>query len=329
MNKWLLKPAVLLIAVLVLAALVASYIYASRSKPEIDEQARQAAPGNFIRLSNGIVHYEMAGPETAKTVVLVHGLATPSFIWDNNFNALVSAGFRVLRYDHYGRGFSDRPDMVYDRDLYDQQLLELLQKLGVKPPVYLVGESMGGAVAVVFTDRHADMVAKLALIAPAGFPIEESLTIRLAKLPIIGDYLMALFGDWAVLAEVNEAFVHPEKLPEFEKKFKLPLQYAGFQRAMLSTLRYLDMNGLSETYYRIGKQQIPVLLLWGRKDQVLPFENSAKVKAAIPHLLFRDIDGAGHNLGYEFPEVVNPILQDFLSQKTSAYLEQDKQKTPF
>ena len=125
---------------------------------------------------------------------------------------------------------------------------------------------------------------------------------------------MALFGDWAVLAEVNDAFVHPEKLPEFEKKFKLPLQYAGFQRAMLSTFRHLDMNGLSETYYRIGEQQIPVLLLWGRKDRVLPFENNEKVKAAIPHLLFRDIDGAGHNLGYEFPEVVNPILLDFLSQ---------------
>lgn len=312
--KGSLKPTALLTVILILVALVASYIYASTSKPALDEEARQAAPGRFIHLSRGIVHYEMAGPENAETVVLIHGLATPSFVWDNNYQALLSAGFRVLRYDHYGRGFSDRPDVVYDRDLYDQQLLELLQKLDLKPPVHLVGLSMGGAVATIFADRHPDSVARLGLIAPAGFPIEESLAVKLVKLPILGDYLMALVGDRVVLAGVKEAFVDPGKLPAFEEKFKVPLQYAGFQRAILSTLRHMHMNSLAETYHRVGKQQKPVLLLWGRKDQVLPFANSEKVREAIPHLLFRDIDGAGHNLNYENPEIVNPMLQEFLSQ---------------
>jgi pimeloyl-ACP methyl ester carboxylesterase len=204
--------------------------------------------------------------------------------------------------------------VVYDRDLYDQQLVDLLQKLHIRFPVDVVGESMGGAVAAIFADRHPDMVANLALMAPAGFPVEESLAIKIAKVPMLGDYLMAIVGDRVVLAGVKEAFVNPDKLPQFEQKFKVQLQYAGFQRAILSTLRDMGMNSLSETFHRIGKQQKPTLLLWGRKDQVLPFDNSEKVKEAIPHLVFHDIAGAGHNLGYEFSEIVNPMLLEFLSQ---------------
>jgi len=306
------RSTTLLIVIIVVVAVAVSYIYAITSKPALDDEARQAAPGSFIQLSKGMVHYEMVGPGNAETVVLIHGLATPSFIWDHNVAALVGAGFRVLRYDHYGRGFSDRPDVVYDRDLYDQQLLELLQKLNVKLPVHLVGLSMGGAVATIFADRHSDRVARLCLIAPAGFPIEEPLVVRLAQLPVIGDYLMAVIGDRVVLEGVKDAFVDPDKLAGFEEKFNVPLQYAGFQQAVLSTLRHMDMNSLSETYRRVGKQQKPVLLLWGRKDHVLPFENSEKLKQAIPHLLFRDIAGAGHNLNYENPEIVNPMLTEFL-----------------
>jgi len=312
MIKRALKSKALLIVILVVLALIASYLYAVTSKPELDEEARQAAPGSFIQLSKGMVHYEIAGPESARTVVLINGLATPYFIWDNNYDALVRAGFRVLRYDHYGRGFSDRPDVVYDRELHDQQLLELLQKLDIKSPVHLIGLSMGGAVATIFADRHPDMVAKLGLIAPAGFPIDEPLIVKLAAMPILGDYLMAVVGDRVILEGVKEAFVDPDNLPAFEEKFNVPLQYAGFQRAVLSTLRHMDINNLAETYHRVGQQQKPVLLLWGHKDNVLPFANNEKVREAIPHLVFRDIVDAGHNLNYENPEIVNPMLQEFL-----------------
>ncbi len=315
MRKRLSNPNTLLFLVLLVVALVGFSIYANTLKPELDDAARQAAPGQFISLSQGMVHYEMRGPASAETVVLVHGLATPYFIWDNNVQALLSAGFRVLRYDHYGRGYTDRPDVVYDRDLYDQQLLELLSKLEITSPVHLVGESMGGAVAVTFTARHPDKVARLALIAPAGFPVKESLAIMFAKLPILGDGLMALFGDRVILEGVKEAFVDPDKLTDYEDRFKVQMGYAGFLRAILSTLRHMDMHNLVDTYQLVGRQQKPVLLLWGNKDQVLPFENSDRVRAAIPHLAFHEIDGAGHNLGYEFHKIVNPLLLEFLSAK--------------
>ena len=285
------------------------------ARPLLDDNARQQAAGQFVHLSDGQVHYQLTGPTDGRTVVLVHGLATPSFIWDKNVSALVAAGFRVLRYDHFGRGFSDRPKIRYDRDLYDRQLLELLQRLDIEQPVDVVGLSMGGAVAVVFTDRHPEWVNRLCLLAPAGMPLKLPWTIRLAKVPLLGELLMALVGDKVVEAGVMEAFVNPGDLEDFEQQFRLPLRYQGFHHALLSTLRHMDMNNMIDTYKRVGKQSRPTLLVWGSKDQVLPFDNYHRVMAAMPHTEFHPLDGAGHNLNYENPELVNPILTEFLSRE--------------
>jgi pimeloyl-ACP methyl ester carboxylesterase len=135
----------------------------------LDAEARSRASGEFVALPDGMVHYEMAGPPGGQTVVLVHGFSIPYYIWDPTFGALVETGLRVLRYDLYGRGYSDRPDTVYDSDLFDRQLLGLLSALDVDRPVNLVGLSMGGPIAVVFTDRHPQMVHKLGLISATGY----------------------------------------------------------------------------------------------------------------------------------------------------------------
>jgi len=66
---------------------------------------------------------------------------------------------RVLRYDLYGRGFSDRPDTVYNQTCFDKQLCELLTALGNDKPINLIGLSMGGAIAIGFADKHPELVA--------------------------------------------------------------------------------------------------------------------------------------------------------------------------
>jgi pimeloyl-ACP methyl ester carboxylesterase len=306
------KIFILILFVLIVAFLIVSYEVSISKKPVITDEARKTAPGHFIQLSKGVIHYELMGHENGQTVVMVHGFTTPYFVWDYNVSKLINAGFRVLRYDHYGRGFSDRPDVAYDRDLYDQLLIELLQKLNIKTPVHLVGLSMGGAICVVFADRHPGMVSSVSLIAPAGFPVEEPFAIKLAQAPVIGDYIMAVLGDRVVLKGVKKAFVHPENLPEYENKFIVQMKYKGYNQSLLSTMRYMNMDQLSDTYERLGKQNTPVLLIWGNKDQVLPFSNSKKIKAAIQHVEFHEIENAGHNVNYENPEIVNPILVKFL-----------------
>src|SRR4051794_2812976 len=79
----------------------------------LDDAARRDAPGKFVRLSDGMTHYRIDGPDSGRTIVLAHGFSVPLYIWDSTAAALASAGYRVVRYDAYGRGFSDRPDVEY------------------------------------------------------------------------------------------------------------------------------------------------------------------------------------------------------------------------
>jgi pimeloyl-ACP methyl ester carboxylesterase len=312
MKKGKFKIIGLIIFILIVVFFITTYAVSVLKKPEINDEARKDVAGKFIQLSKGTVHYELSGPENGEIVVMIHGFTTPYFVWDNNVEAVKKAGFRILRYDHYGRGFSDRPNVKYNRDLYDQLLVELLQKLNIKTPVHIVGLSMGGAITMIFADRHSELVSSISLIAPAGFPIYEPFLVKLAQAPIIGDYIMNVLGDSLIIIGQRKAFVHPEKHPEYEEQFKAQMKYRGFNRSLLSTLRYMDMDHLSDVYDRIGKLNKPALLIWGNNDQILPFSNSEKVQSAIPHIEFHEIDGAGHNVNYENPDVVNSILLDFL-----------------
>src|SRR5574338_230364 len=129
-----------------------SFSYRGESR-ELDERARREMSGSFIQLSDGFTHYELRNPEVEETVVLVHGFSTPYFIYDPTFAFLAQSGFRVLRYDLFGRGFSDRPDTDYKIELFVRQLIDLLNALHLTSPVTLVGLSMGGPISATFTVR--------------------------------------------------------------------------------------------------------------------------------------------------------------------------------
>ena len=85
---------------------------------ELTDAERAHLPDSFIALPCGNTHYEMKGEGTP--VVLVPGYATPYYIYNKVFDALVAAGFRVLRYDLLGRGLSERTNTVYDPALFAQ-----------------------------------------------------------------------------------------------------------------------------------------------------------------------------------------------------------------
>src|SRR5512145_3238365 len=81
---------------------------------DLDQSVRAQAPGKFVKLSDGLVHYQLSGPAEAPTVALVPGATLPFFVWDPIIDPLLKAGFRVLRFDLFGRGYSDRPNLRND-----------------------------------------------------------------------------------------------------------------------------------------------------------------------------------------------------------------------
>src|SRR4029077_1911764 len=105
--------------------------YYNQERSDLTDAVRQGAGGSYTSLPDGTVHYQVAGPDSGRVVVLVHGFSVTYYIWDPLFGDLASAGFRVVRYDIYGRGFSDRPRTSYDADLFDRQLVDLLAALKI------------------------------------------------------------------------------------------------------------------------------------------------------------------------------------------------------
>ncbi len=280
----------------------------------LDDAARRKAPGDFIQLPDGMVHYELTGTADKTPVVFVHGFSVPYYIWDHTFPALAEAGFRALRYDLFGRGYSDRPNLPYNLELFVRQLKDLLTALQIPRPVSLVGLSMGGPITAGFTSQNPAWVHKLCLLDPAGFQAGRPMLYRLISLPGLGELLIGLFARLLLASSQLDDLYLPEKFPGYPEQFLPQMQYRGFRRAILSTLRVGPLSGLGETYQRVGKLGLPVMLVWGKQDKLLPFELSEKARQLLPEAEFHMIDQAGHIPHYERPEVVNPLLVAFLNK---------------
>src|SRR5262245_18580294 len=134
------------------------YVYADIEQHELNDSARTTLPGRFARLSDGYTHYELGGPSGGPLIVMAAGFSVPYYIWDPTFTALTTAGFQVLRYDYYGRGYSDRPRIPFTDEMYVRQLDELLTETRLTVPIDLVGISFGGSVITNFADRYPDRV---------------------------------------------------------------------------------------------------------------------------------------------------------------------------
>ncbi len=291
-----------------------SFPYLGETK-SLNDQTRRGLPGEFVQLSDGVTHYELGGPSDGQVVILVHGFSVPYFVWDPTFEALCAAGFRTLRYDLFGRGFSDRPRARYDFDLFDQQLLDLVDELEIEQPFTLMGLSMGGPISAIFADRHSKMIDKLILVDPAGVPIEPPLILNLMLIPGVGELLLGLFGSETLLNSMTDDLFDPKDVKLLQDGYRPQMEYQGFKRALLSTMRGDVLGNSLPIYQRIGENDLQVMLIWGREDRTIPFAYSQMIVDAIPHVQFHPIDKAGHIPHYERPEIVNPLLIDFL-QKT-------------
>jgi pimeloyl-ACP methyl ester carboxylesterase len=236
----------------------------------------------------------------------------PYFIWDPTFEFLSNSGFHVLRYDLFGRGYSDKPDVRYDIELFCKQLRELIDTLGLDL-ISLIGLSMGGPISATFAARYPERVRKLVLVDPAGVrTVTFAQLLKAATTPGFGELAVGLFGRRWLSSGVKSDFYDPAHVKAFAKRYMVQMEYKGFMRAILSTMRHGMLGDFSETYRRVGAQGTPVLLFWGRDDKTVPFAQNALVRDAIPQADFHAFEHCGHIPHYEKPEEANPLLLEFL-----------------
>jgi pimeloyl-ACP methyl ester carboxylesterase len=302
-----------IVVTVVTLLLVIAFMAFDKETELLGDSARSKAPGEFISLKNGIVHYELKGPEGGPVVVLVHGFSAPCFTWDPTFEALAAEGFRVLSFDLYGRGYSDRPEVDNTLDLFVTQLGELATALKLKTPFDLVGLSMGGPITAAFTNRNPKKVRSLTLVDPLTEPLTFG-KIFPAGVPLIGEYVMGVYVvPFLMPANQKRDFYSFERFPDWIDRYEVQMKYKGFRRSILSTLRNVlqDVRPLQE-YAAIGKTNRCVLLLRGEADLTVTPQNIAAIRKVITDAEFHEIPLAAHLPHYERPDAVNPILVGFL-----------------
>ncbi len=304
--------------VVVCFALLCASPVACGEESETLKEAQRSAPGTLVGLPTGVTHYELRGPKAGPVVVLIHGFNGPMTSWDHTMKPLVAAGYRVLRYDLVGRGYSERPARVYDLEVFVEQLGELLETLGVTEPVTLVGSSFGCVVGAEFAVRHPARVAGLSLIGPAGFPGPSSRMRALLSVPLLSDWVYRGTGDPMMRRQTHAYYVRPERFPEAHEAFARQQRIRGFKRAALSTLRNAPVLDHEPGWRRLGQSEISVQLIWGKDDVSFPYENKDLAMSWIPQAKLTTIEGAAHLPAYEAPEPTHRALLAFLRRVAQA-----------
>lgn len=276
------------------------------------DSVRNASSGAFVKLRDGYTHYEVAGPDSAPVVVLAAGLSVPGYIWQPTFDSLRAAGFRVVRYDYFGRGWSDRPRIPLTQEVYVHQLAGLLDSLKIRRPITLAGLSYGGTVITSFAVMHPSRVAALVYVDPA---IRTPQTLPwFMKFDLVGDLLLQWQSRTWAQGQLDD-FLHPERFPDWPDRYRPQMTYKGFRRSRLSDFEANAALDARVALAEVGKHPRPVLVVWGKQDRTVPIERSTDLLAALPRARFVAVDSAGHLPQWEQPAVTHGALLAFLREQ--------------
>ncbi|MEM8728633.1 MAG: alpha/beta hydrolase [Pseudomonadota bacterium] len=304
-----------MIWLLVLLAIVAAAPFVIEVlRPKVTDETRAQGEGQSATLSQGVTHYEWIGPLRGPVAVCVHGLTTPSFVWTGLAHGLAAWGYRVLIYDLYGRGLSDRPGGRQNRAFFITQLNDLLDHEEVKTDITLFGYSMGSAVATAYAAAHPDRIRRLILLAPAGMQRPQGILVRfIREVPLVGDWLfLTLFSNQHRRAVDAERDL-PASVPDIYDRTAAELKWRGFAPAVLSSLRGMLSEDLEADHRGFRAQDVPVVAIWGEADALIPLSAMGRLTEWSRHARQEVIPDAGHGLLYTHTDEILAALRSTLA----------------
>lgn len=271
-------------------------------------------------VSSGQRHHHMSAGNTlgyhlygniGPVVVLLHGLGANSHTWDPVVAGLVDAGMIVLVVDLPGHGQSSKLRSPYDLDTSTHALASLLDTLNIAA-VTVVGHSYGGGVALHFFHTYPNKVDSLILVSSGGLGRDAGIWLRAASLPGSGALLAAAchqrtrngaarLGRWLAWSGRRVDALTPEGLEAFHSV----LGTRASRYAFLSTLRsVINVRGqkLSALAQLSTATSIPVTIMWGSNDTILPPHHGNDAAQLLPHANLHLFPGGGHDPHHDNPE---------------------------
>lgn len=262
------------------------------------------------------IFYKDWGPKDAQPVVFHHGWPLSGDDWDNQMMVFLAEGYRVIAHDRRGHGRSDQTDTGNDMDTYAADVAELARALDLRNAIH-IGHSTGGGEVVRYAARaESGRVARAVLIAsvtpvmiaseanPDGVPLEVFDGLRAALVANRAQFFLDLptgpfYGFNREGAKVSQGMINN-----------------WWRQGMTGGVKphYDCIKAFSETNFTedLKALTIPVLVLHGEDDQIVPIDNSArKAIKLLQNGTLKTYPGLSHGLFATHPEVINPDLLAF------------------
>ncbi|MBW8911138.1 MAG: alpha/beta fold hydrolase [Sphingomonas sp.] len=242
-------------------------------------------------------------------VVLIHGSgpgASGCSNFGGNIDALAGAGFRVLAPDLIGYGSSSKPvGLDYTLDLFTDSLVEALKAAGISR-ASLIGNSLGGAIAIKIALDHPEMVDRLILMAPGGIETREAYFAMPGIAKMVGDFTSSDFDIEDMRKLVSNLVYDPSLLTDelIAERFAVARTQP---KDVLARMRVPDLSD------RLGELTMPILGFWGAEDGFCPASGAQKFLTACSDVRFILYARVGHWVMVEQRDEFNRHAIDFLT----------------
>ncbi len=245
-------------------------------------------------------------------VLLVHGITTHSFIWEDLMAGLAK-DHEVVAVDLLGCGASDMPlDVSYGIASQVEYLEALTRELGWGPFSF-VGHDIGGGIAQRFAVEHPDRLTHAAVVNGVAYDFWPVQPIIAMRTPIIRQLAMATLDLGAFDMIVKRGVFHKERVtPELMAHFWQPMETRLGRKAFLHFAESLDNRDLTSISEDLRRTEVPFLIIRGRDDVYLSAEISEKLHREIPGSRLVEIPEAGHFIQVDQPERLVEELRAFL-----------------
>jgi non-heme chloroperoxidase len=262
------------------------------------------------------IYYEDHG--SGQPVVLIHGYPLDGSSWERQERVLLPAGYRVIRYDRRGFGRSSQPTVGYDYDTFAADLNALLDHLGLDD-VILVGFSMGtGEVTRYLGSYGSGRVRKAVLLgAIPPFLLKTDDNPQGVDGQVFEGIKSAIVADrYAYFKDFFDNFYNVDKLmPEriseqaWQASFNVAAAASPYASYACVDTWLTDFRG------DLAKIDVPMLVVHGTEDRILPFPSTAeRLPGMVAGLQLVRVEGGPHNIGWTYPDQVNKALLDFLAR---------------
>jgi pimeloyl-ACP methyl ester carboxylesterase len=246
-------------------------------------------------------------------VVLLHGLGASSFSWRHNIGPLAQH-FRVVAPDLPPHGRSPAPpEGDYTVEGQVRGILNFLDRGGIEQAA-LIGNSLGGGLALLLAGEYPERFPALVLLAPAVAVSRVPYIFYPLRLPVLGPLLAPLLGPWIIPPALRLIYGRRDLItPEVVAGYAAPFRDFRRRLAFGRLCRQLNPLRLDRVEFLLHQIRQPVSLVWGARDRILPVRQSYWIEKRLPNSQLHILAEVGHAPQEEAPAAVNQIIIAFLA----------------